>query len=322
MIYELTFEKAEQVILNSALHFGKKRLNWNCSLWSRPIRATTRTGQNHSQEEYLWEIVRPHITVSWYVTVTSIGWPHMKIIKSDDGGTLTSRNRQTGLEIFVNKWTHTNANRLTKMQSCVQVHIQTNTHKHTHTVSTPPLFTSFFFSPTKPQTLLSTHMHCPAQCYHMQAINMPQMSKTWGRCRSGKIPKCLCPTHSWPLNTADLRYSNTASFKTSNLSHTRLSYQHKSKSKSADVSYPVFQREKHLTWSPILYEDNVLYPVQPHQIIMRSKIFNPQEHSREKCNCVFFVFLFPEKSKFLESFYSVSLWGLTYIFASGGFSRR
>lgn len=122
------------------------------------------------------------------------------------------------------------------------------------------------------------------------------MSKTWGRCRSGKIPKCSCPTHSWPLNTADLRYSNTASFKTSSLSHTCLSYQHKSKSKSADVSYPVFQREKHLTWSPILYEDNVLYPTQPHQIIMRSKIFNPQEHSWENFNRFFFSHFLKSRS--------------------------
>lgn len=143
-----------------------------------------------------------------------------------------------------------------------------NTHTHTHAVSAPPLFTSFLFFPQQSHKLFWAHtcMPRPIQYYHMQVINMPQMSKTWGRCRSGKIPKCVCPTHSWPLNTADLRYSNTASFKTSNLSHTCLSYQHKSKSKSAHVSYPVFQREKNLKWSPIPYEDNVLYTMQPHQI--------------------------------------------------------
>ena len=37
--------------------------------------------------------------------------------------------------------------------------------------------------------------------------------------------------HTRPLNTADLRYPNTGSFKTSNLSHTGPSYQHTSKSK-------------------------------------------------------------------------------------------
>lgn len=66
------------------------------------------------------------------------------------------------------------------------------------------------------------------------------------------------------------------------LSHTSLSYQHKSKSKSVDVSYPVFQREKHLTWSPIPYEDKVLCPMQPHQITMWSQILNPQAHCWEK----------------------------------------
>lgn len=32
VIYELTFEKAEQVTLKSKRHVAKKRLNWNCSV--------------------------------------------------------------------------------------------------------------------------------------------------------------------------------------------------------------------------------------------------------------------------------------------------
>lgn len=75
----------------------KKWFNWNWSLWSCTIGAMTPTDQERSQTEYLWEIVRPHITVNWYVTVTSIGWFHMKTIKSDDARNLISRNRQADL---------------------------------------------------------------------------------------------------------------------------------------------------------------------------------------------------------------------------------
>lgn len=46
------------------------------------------------QPEYLWEIVHPHITVNCYVTVTSVGWFHMKIINLVNRETPASRNRQ------------------------------------------------------------------------------------------------------------------------------------------------------------------------------------------------------------------------------------
>lgn len=46
-----------------------------------------------AQPWYLWELVHPHITVNWYVTITSSGGlAHMNIITSDNGWTLTSRN--------------------------------------------------------------------------------------------------------------------------------------------------------------------------------------------------------------------------------------
>lgn len=41
---------------------------------------------NRNRGEYLWEIVHPRITVNWHVTVTSTGWPHMKLINENDWG--------------------------------------------------------------------------------------------------------------------------------------------------------------------------------------------------------------------------------------------
>lgn len=194
----------------------------------------TRTDQNHSQGEYLWEIVRPHITVSGYVTVTSIGWPHVKTINRDDGGTLTSRNRQTKSRTCCQ-----HMNTQTGSQKCSHVCRYTHTNTHIYSLCSFTLHLTLFFSSFKQsrKPLSSTHMHRTVQRYDVQAINMPPMSKTQGQMqKQGKFLNAYV-RHTWPLNTADLRYSNTASFKTSHLSHTCLSYQHKNK--SAGVSYPV-----------------------------------------------------------------------------------
>lgn len=210
---------------------------------------------------------------------------------------------------------HTNAKRLTLA----------HTHAPRARLCASSLHLILFSPQTKPQTLSRAHTWTVRQQRLSHASNQHASDEqNTGQMYSREKFLKAYVQHSWPLHTADLWYSNPASFKTRDLSHTCLSYQHKSKSKSADVSYPVFQREKHLTWSPIPYEDYVFYPMWPHQIIMQSKILNPQEPCWEKLNCfVFFFFCEFLKS---QSFWKVSavffLWGLTYVVASGGFSRR
>ena len=293
------------------------------SAWSHTIRAMTRTGQDHSQEAYLWEIARLHITVSWNVTVTSTGWPHVKIIKSDDGGTLVpGTDGPISKSLSTNE--HTYSSRLREMQPCVQVHrhTHTDTHRHTHTQSLL-LISLFFFPPLKQSHKPSPEHTCTVQqqCYHMQAINSPQMSKTWCRHTAGVGGgEPLCPTCSWPLHTADLRYSKSCIVQ-NKLSHTCLSYQHKSKSKSAGVSYPVFQSKTILTWFLILYQDYVLHRMQPHQIIKQTRILNPQEPRWETLYGVFALDSWKANisGKSLQRVFS---WGLTYIVASRGFSGR
>lgn len=88
------------------------------------------------------------------------------------------------------------------------------------------------------------------------------------------------------------------------------------------MSHPVFQRDEHLIWSLMAYGDHVLHPVWPHQIIMPSKNIKPTRAVLGmKINCLLL-------SEFLESqhFWGICgvcfLWGLTYIVAGGGFSRR
>lgn len=89
------------------------------------------------------------------------------------------------------------------------------------------------------------------------------------------------------------------------------------------MSHPVFQRDEHLIWSPMAYGGRVLHPMRPHQIITQSKNIKPTRAVLGmKINCFAAVWI-PGKSTFLGDMRSAFfLWGLTYIVASGGFSRR
>lgn len=80
--------------------------------------------------------------------------------------------------------------------------VQVRTHENTD-----PVTSVLFFSQAKPQSLSGAHTFTVRQQgYHVQAISMPCMSKTQGRCTAGEIPGRVYSTHCWPLHTADLRY--------------------------------------------------------------------------------------------------------------------
>ena len=192
------------------------------SAWSHTIRAMTRTGQDHSQEAYLWEIARLHITVSWNVTVTSTGWPHVKIIKSDDGGTLVpGTDGPISKSLSTNE--HTYSSRLREMQPCVQVHrhTHTDTHRHKHTQSLL-LISLFFFLPSNKATNppLSTHA-----LYSNSAITCKQSTVLRWAKHGADIQWGLAGVNLYVRHAADhytqLIYDiqNPALFKTSWVTH-------------------------------------------------------------------------------------------------------
>ena len=101
----------------------------------------------------------------------------MKIIKSDDEGTLIpGTDRPVSKSLSTHE--HTNANRPTETQPCVQVNEHT-----TQTVSAHPLFTSFVFPQTKAtnsfehtHALYSTALSSRASNQHVSdEQNMGQM---------------------------------------------------------------------------------------------------------------------------------------------------
>ncbi len=71
-----------------------------------------------------------------------------------------------------------------------------------------------------------------------------------------------------------LIYFNPASFKTSDLSESYVSVMDIKVNQNQLMPMSCFSKRGA---SRVPYEDYVLHPVQPHQIIMQSKILNPQE---------------------------------------------
>lgn len=122
----------------------------------------------------------------------------MKIINSDDGGTLVSRNRQASLYIFVHiraQPTCTNSSRHNQahmLHACMEMHMYARALKHQHTLSSL-LFPSSSFSETcqHMQAHVHTHTHytVPSHVSNHRQHALDESLTQGGRCRAWKIPK-------------------------------------------------------------------------------------------------------------------------------------